>query len=343
MRFYIFTMIKFLLLPLIVVTILIGIYIYMDPFKVLKNYDVYYDNNENYRVPLNQGYVSTMNFVNQNKEINYNSFIFGNSRSIFYHVDEWKLFLPENSIPYHFDASDESLWALYKKVEFINQYNNTINNALLVIDYSVLSQVSTQADGGHLFIIPPILINNKNYFKFHYTFVKSFLSPKFIYSYFDYLLSGKLKPYMKSFGFIDDRIITYDKIYNEIQFNYDEYLISMNKFYTPERKFIFYERDTLTQRISEKIISEKQIYILNKLQLIFQNHNTDVKIIISPLYDQLQLHGEDVDVLKRIFGENNVFDFSGINTITNDYTNYYETSHYRPHVASEILNKIYKK
>lgn len=44
-----------------------------------------------------------------------------------------------------------------------------------------------------------------------------------------------------------------------------------------------------------------------------------------------------------LFGENNIYDFPGVNSITEDYHNYYEDSHYRPCVARFILQTIYQK
>ncbi|MEG2479981.1 MAG: hypothetical protein RSA50_06885, partial [Mucinivorans sp.] len=49
----------------------------------------------------------------------------------------------------------------------------------------------------------------------------------------------------------------------------------------------------------------------------------------------------DKQIIDYIFGQNNVFDFSGINSFTKDYHNYYEDSHYRPHVAKAIIDTIY--
>jgi hypothetical protein len=62
---------------------------------------------------------------------------------------------------------------------------------------------------------------------------------------------------------------------------------------------------------------------------------------VSPLYDQLKLNPQDKEKLDSIFGKHNVFDFSGINEFTKDSLNYYEASHYRPHVAKRLLEIIY--
>ena len=67
------------MLPLLPV---VATYMYFDPFKVLRSYDVYYvEGDGGY---LNKNYVSTMNYINKRDKYHYDSFIFGNSRSMFY-------------------------------------------------------------------------------------------------------------------------------------------------------------------------------------------------------------------------------------------------------------------
>ena len=82
--------------------------------------------------------------------------------------------------------------------------------------------------------------------------------------------------------------------------------------------------------------------LLENIHSIFKKHNSDVRIVISPLYNQKKLNEKDLAYLKNLFGTERVFDFSGINKITNDYNNYYEASHYRPHVSRELMEIIYK-
>ncbi len=83
--------------------------------------------------------------------------------------------------------------------------------------------------------------------------------------------------------------------------------------------------------------------MLNEIIDVFRKQKTEYKIIISPAYDQLKLAPQDKIQLENIFGKENVYDFAGINPITNNYRNYYEHSHYRPHVTKHILSEIYKK
>jgi hypothetical protein len=91
------------------------------------------------------------------------------------------------------------------------------------------------------------------------------------------------------------------------------------------------------------VIKETQKKMLAEIFAKFQNDKTNYKIIINPLYDQEKLNSEDLIILNKIFGKENVFDFSGRNEITNDFYNYYELSHYRPHVAKMIMDIIYNK
>jgi hypothetical protein len=60
------------------------------------------------------------------------------------------------------------------------------------------------------------------------------------------------------------------------------------------------------------------------------------------LYNQVSFAADDLAVIKTLFGSENVFDFSGINEMTSHVENYYEDSHYRPHVARAIMNEIYR-
>lgn len=332
---------RFSLIGLIPLTIIGLLYIVFDPFKVLYNYNSFIESNSKGMVTLNQDYISTTTFVNNSEKINYNSFILGNSRSIFYQVSDWKKYLNQDDRCFHFDASSESLWALSKKIEFIDKKGDSIKNILLVLDYSVIIQDKPKS--GHLFIISPTLVDNSNVFDFHKTFFSAFLSPKFFYAYIDFKISNKVKPYMRKNSLLDDDPRNYDVLTNELRFDYFENLMLEDKYYTPERLAVFYERDTINQKISPECIFENQKLIFNNIQNISRKHNTKIKIIINPLYDQLKLNQKDLDYLKILFGKENVFDFSGINKFTNDYKNYYENSHYRPHVAREIMEIVYSK
>jgi len=145
---------------------------------------------------------------------------------------------------------------------------------------------------------------------------------------------------MKKGYLLDDRPFSFDRISNEISMDFFEDLIKENEYYTEERMKSFYKRDTI-QLFRESVIDKPQKNMLDDIHKKFIAQNTEYKIIISPLYDQKKLSNNDLYYLKSLFGDKFVFDFSGINPYTNDYKNYYEKDHYRPRIASELMEQIY--
>ena len=83
--------------------------------------------------------------------------------------------------------------------------------------------------------------------------------------------------------------------------------------------------------------------MLQQIATILKKRHCSYKIVLSPIYNQLKLANTDMAYIKQLFGSENIYDFSGINAITNNYTNYYEDSHYRHKVARQILDSIYRR
>ena len=77
------------------------------------------------------------------------------------------------------------------------------------------------------------------------------------------------------------------------------------------------------------------------MQRTFAKHRTRLRVIVSPLFGQVSLADADRRELEHIFGRDRVFDHSGVNRFTADSRNFYEESHYRPHVARELLELAY--
>jgi hypothetical protein len=320
----------------------ISLYLLKDPFKVLYSYDSYYKNNDKVVVTLNKDFVSTSTFLNNlNKSINYDSFILGNSRSIFYEISEWKTHIGDDAECYHFDAAGESLWALTKKIELIDKTSVKIENLLLILDYSTLIQ--DEPKKGHLGTHSPALEGGSSQIEFQMTFLSTFFSPKFLVAYLDYSISKKVKPYMKEGYLLSDIEIMYNPRKNEIKFNRFEKMIDSGTYYLDDRMSVFFKRDMKVQKVYPISIREEQMNLLAIIDSICTKHDTRVKVIINPLYNQMKINSCDLNYLRTLFGNENVADFSGINDFTKDYKNYYESSHYRPHVASQILDSIYKE
>lgn len=314
--------------------LLIG-YLVFDPFKVLRTYDDF-----SYPDVLpNRDYISTEMFLNNYKKYKYNSFVFGSSRTLAFKPESWIRNLPEGSNPYVFDASGESIYGINRKIKLIDQLGVKIDNALIILCSDVSFQRSANHQG-HLYIKHPKVSGEYSY-EFHKAFLEAYSNPTFLLSFYDYKLTGEFKPYM--LDYLENRKITYDTLNNKmtIQDQNDELALNKEAYYE-KRGAIFYHRpenlyiDTLIQ------INSAHKKLLFEIKEILVKHKTDYKVLISPLYDQIKFNAEDQIILASYFGER-LYDFSGKNEITEEQTNYYETSHYRPIVGDSILKYIYRK
>ena len=319
------------MLPLLAVIIL---YLVIDPFKVIHNDVNTYNDNSNYQVETNRDYQSTELFVSNYKKYNYNSFIFGSSRSYFYKSKSWQKHI--NGSIFHFNASGETIYGINKKMKFLEELNVEIKNAIIVLDVDVLGTVRNNK--GHIFIKHP-LTSKESKLMFH---VKMFMGffPKAVIAHTDFYFTQKLKPYMKKYG-ISAKTVQIDKQTNDFWVFEEDNNISKDSIsFYKAKKDIFYKRNG-NLIYSKPYIFREQIKLLNEIKSILIKNKTKYKIVISPLYNQEKFAKADLMILKNIFGNNCVYDFSGKNKYTNDYMNYYETSHYRPNIANLIIDSLY--
>jgi hypothetical protein len=318
------------------------LYFYLDPFKVVRHYSCYYQSGKPNYITLNKDYVSTENWVNRQSQYHFDSYIFGNSRSMFYEVGTWKNYIKADSEQcYHFDASGESIYGIAKKFSFLSEQKATIRNALIVIDAGALNKADNSA--GHIFVKDPRL-SGESQIGFQVDCLKDFFDFDFVHALLDFKLSGKVKDYMKKDFLLDDRPFFYDSVTNEIRMDAFEEMIKRDTaaYYAP-RQSIFYTRDMTIQRVSDPVIKKQQLALLQTIKKVLDNNQTNYKIVISPLYDQLKLNPTDLRVLEGLFGADHVYDFSGINDFTRSKYNYYEISHYRPHIADAIMKIVYSE
>lgn len=333
MKQFITKLAYFSLIGIIPILSLFSSYLYFDPFKVLRHYDDY---SYPYVIP-NRDYISTDMFINNHKKNNYNSFIFGSSRTLAFRPKSWSKFLSVKDNPFMFDASGESIYGIYTKLKYLDSTNVEIKNALIILcrDCS-FSQAENHK--GHLFVKHPATSGEDN-ISFQFDFFKAYLSPKFLFNFYSFKILGNYKPFMS--GYIENRKITFDTLTNEINIIDQETEIVQNPTeYYAKRKELFYVR------ISEKTdsiqrINKKQLFMLKEVKRILEKNNTNYKVVLSPLYEQIKFNNSDLLLLENEFG-NNLYDFSGKNSFTDNKTNYYETSHFRPNVGDSILKIIYK-
>lgn len=311
------------------------LYVMIDPLKVCRHYDNYYEHDRGH-FSINHGYAGTANFDNHYAEFKWNSFILGNSRSRYWKAADWQQHLAADSRIYHFDAHSETLYGMLKKVEYLDSHCEELNNALLIFDQSTLRRVQSSED--YLFTIAPALIGNEGWARFQLKHFQAFCDKQFLKSYIYYQFGDSVNTPK---GIIHLESFDYDYRNNEILQNENEQKIQEGTYYTDAwiaRAFTGYN---YPDSVSPPIIGAKQREMLQRIKAVFERRNTSYRIVVSPAYDQIQLAPVDVAQLAEIFGASNVYDFSGTNEITTDIHNYYEFSHYRPVVAKILMDSIY--
>jgi hypothetical protein len=323
----------FLLLP---VLLLITLFITFDPFRLIWRYKDY---SENMYIILNRDFVSTEVYKKNKEKYKYDSFILGSSRTLAYKTDSWRKHLSPNASPFKFDASAESLFGIYKKIKYIENLGDSLKNCLVILDTDC-SFLSDEDLKGHLYMKHPSVAGT-SWWKFYFEFLKVYLDWDFFKRYNRYLITHKFTDAM--YGYFEFRKIKFDTITNDLHI-VDQDLEFQNdpKSYYEKRINNFYQRqDSIPQSNSQ--ITPKQKLMLEDIMNVFGQHHSNYKIVISPLYNQIKFNNQDLALLNSIFSKENVFDFSGKNSITDNKYNYFETSHYRTNVGDSIMNVIYKK
>lgn len=334
MNLFIKKLVTFFLIGAAGLLLILGLYFYNDPFKVVHPYKNY----SNSYVIMNRDFVTTQGFLRNNPEQHYNSFIFGSSRTLGFSPYSWEKYLSPNSHVYMFDASAESIYGIYTKLKFLDSLNIRIQNALIIICRDVTFKKTDNYDA-HLFIKHPA-VSNESKLDFQLAFLKAYLDPVFMYNYYKFRMTKKISPSMESY--IEKRTIVYDSVNNQLRILDQERDIQQDPAgYYAKYKDLFYPRAGESIDTSEQI-AVPQARMLQEIKKILDKNKTHYAVVISPLYEQMKFSQHDKVILENYFGDN-LYDFSGKNSFTDLQTNYYETSHFRPHVGDSILQRIYRQ
>lgn len=316
-------------------------YILGDPFKVVLRYDNYYeDYNRNFKghyVELCRSYITVEHYLRTRTEGQYDSFIFGSSRSRAFLSPEWKLYLDPDAKPYHMDAYWESIFGIRGKVFLLDRLGDPIRNALVVLDAEVLNQ--TRDHWLHIFLQHPA-VSHRSWLRFHLIHFRQYLTEFFWLKYWDFRLTGRYRPYMHDT--FADLHADYDPKTNDL------YPVSAEREMDadPDGYIRRHARDYRSRSFAKSLyegdrIGQVQISMLNDIAAVFRRHGTRVKVVLSPNFNQVPVSRGDLAILRDVFGKENVYDYSGANAFTNDTHNFYDWSHFRLSVAREILRQVY--
>jgi len=310
--------------------ITVGTFFLFDPFKILNEYEVF----NNSIVSYNEDYIATERFLKNKTQ--YNSFILGSSRAgCGFRVSDWEKKLGNTAQVFSFAASNESIFGIWGKVRLLDEENAPIDHVLLVIDTDITMKRTVNSNG-HIFIKHP-RVSGESETAFISEYLKDYIFTGFFVRYLDYKMFEEERSYMK--GFLNFAHKSLEEQYIPFNINQREARIL-------DDEAAYYQENTFYDRPAEAVsaksfINSKSIGFMKDIKAIFDKHQTNYKIVISPLYDQKKIHELDLKAIQEIFAKENVFDYSGKNAITDDKHNYYETSHYRIGIGQQIINRIY--
>ena len=319
---------------------MIGTVIVWDPFKVFLYHEDYCKNTYVY---VNREDMCMKLFERLSDHKKLNSFIIGSSRSQAFKVKDWKNILIQSGKGdirgFHFDGSKLGLFRSMNVLKFLDKNTDTIKNLLWILDVNGLSEESNP--DAPLFSEPP-QISGGSYLDYYFEFVNASLYPMFILSSLDFNLNHKFKPYMKKY--ISRFTYSSDNWDADIYWGDDKEIIRDSIGYYKNRiqSKVFYTRPTHIKEGQKRILGI-QLQMLTQIQELCIKNKTNLKIVICPLYDQVPFNSEDKRILMQMFGNENVFDYSGKNNFTESISNFYEASHFRPRVAHQIMKEVYLK
>ena len=331
-RLFVFRTFLFLAPLLLAVATMIG----LDPLKVFRIHDPYYGPTD--FLDINREMVCLRTFERNSADVRYDSFIFGSSRSISYHAEVWQRMLPEGSKAFHFDALGETVWGVRNKIRYLQDRNIPLRHVLLPVDEELLAGTGDRS--GYLTISPPAL-SLAPPTRFYKTSLQAMLQPRMTATWVDYSLLRTKRAYMGAIirdpgSTLRMNPITADLHHGveaSIQADPASYYANwIERYGTRERN-----------RWPATPVTEPRLALLREIAERLGSANTNVTIIINPVYNQVPISSSWLEMLRAHFGETNVHDYSGRNPFTEDLRNYYDASHFRPHVGTAILREIYTR
>lgn len=327
MKRFIISVGLFFLVPLI---LLLFLYVVTDPYRIVQPFD------KNNIDETNREYYSTELFLQNNPSQKYDSFIFCSSRGGGISSYLWKHLLGDTIRPFVFQAWNENLIGIEEKVKFVDGQGNDIKYALILLDFPGSfrnGKKSDPVDHHHY------LLDGGTKLSYNFFFYKNFVQKP----------SEWLVAIKKSNKILSNE---YDTISNDrFNTNIDTWdsmpPMDSLKYCSPMGRKTFLNKVKCQKEddivVAAPCIKEDDKKRLRRIKSVFDKHNTQVKILIDPyyIYQNPIASPDDVKILKDIFGESNVYDFTQKSDITTNYNYYSDPSHFGLRAGRVMLLKIY--
>lgn len=318
-------------IPFFVVAIL---YFIADPFMVLYKHTDY---NVDWRIHKNLDFVSTEKYLTNSDSICYDSFIFGGSTALYVSPKSWKKYLSKENQVYAFIASGEHISGIWSKIVYLNAKGKPLKNALIILDTEASFDEFTNDNPlfmKHYEVYPSSKLN------FHYLYFIQFINIRFLRAWVPYKLTNTFHDYMG--GYLVTEKSYHEPITNE--YHNVEILEELKKdslgYYARRQDIFPTDRGDKANYRTPKL-NDDYLKMCKEMKSIFEEQKTDYRIIVGPNYKYESLNALDMRGIKDIFGQDNVFDFTGVNKFTKDKSNFYDKVHFKKYVGNQLLEVVY--
>jgi hypothetical protein len=317
-------------IPLFLIILFTILYIKRDvyyDFRKYKNYSWKY----NFQV---LGDVSTKKLLNS--QTNYNTFIFGSSRTISLYACYLQSIL-NNSKVFHYGSWNETIGGIYEKIKLLDSLEYHLDNVIIYLDTDFTFLGDGKCRPNDHFLLTHI--KKFNYYYVHYQAFFSDLDLDKLKILLGEKVEGEIFPNWETDTITNDYCHCSDSlisVYGKRDLSKEYY----HKIDSLIKVGFLYKRPGI-QKFLEKQVSIQETEMISGILNILNKHHAKYYVIITPLYDQLKFNENDMKILKNSFG-NNLYDFSGINRFTDDKLNYPDRKHFTQYVSKQILDSILK-
>lgn len=313
--------------------LLLGLYVWTDPFKCIYQFDVNDVDN------TNREYLSTELFLLNEKSQQYNSFIFSSSRGCGMNTYRWKTYLSPDAHPFIFQAWSETLTGIEMKMSYLDEHKVPLDHVLVMMDIPGAfkkEQLSHEA-----MTLKHFIFTGKSRVSYNAIQYFNFIQKPSLW------VSSVRKKVKGSKTACHSDTITNDwnknNKYNCTGIPEQDSLRDCSEI--SRRSFL----EEVAYRRNERVVMSKPLITesfedqLRHVKTILDGNKSDYYVILTPAYCYTNpaVNPTDLGKLKEIFGTDRVYDFTGKNEMTDDYNNFTDPNHFGQRVGWMILEDIY--
>ena len=274
------------------------------------------------KIQMNERFVK-VDYLQKNHQ-KYNAYLFGSSRIGVIEPKVFEQYISKSRF-YNFTLSSANFYDYLKHLEYFVKENYEIKTLVLQLDVENMNNYGEDSNDYLSLLHPDVVDESLALFYGRYLFG---FFPLNLRSKIEINLQKELrKPYDLERGSWKLPILEKELIENDQQ-----YVAKVKRFHLHNRRVIQYTKRHQDMKALKNIVGlcEKKGV---KLYVFTTPHNKN-------MMDTFVLK-DYKKYLNDIVSLTDFYDFSGYNSVTNNNTNYYETSHYRPHVGKLIARKIF--